>query len=96
MGVKICPLHKEEMIYGYRVQYSHWYGMYLNPRDYFEASKHSFPCANIIKWGSCCRPSNITHRKKYCVSCRKNFKDWWEENGDAEKFPKLSELLEEF
>ena len=96
MGAKFCPKHKERMVYGKCIQYSHYYITTVDKRKFSYAMRKVFPYANIIKWGSCARPSDVyVEDKKHCPLCREAFKEWWETNGDKENFPKLNELLDE-
>ena len=84
------------MITGYCIQYNHWHASSLDQKAYFKAQKESFPCANIIKWGSSARKSNIVIKKQFCSTCRKEMKKWWEEYGDMENFPKIIEVLKNY
>ena len=91
-----CPLHKEDLLKGKKIKYSHWFVSYFDGKSFFEAQKELFPRANAIKVVSSSRPEKEYISGYFCKSCRKNMYNWFQENvTEDEYFKELQTLLKE-
>jgi hypothetical protein len=91
---RICPLHKEDLINGIKIKYSHWFASLINVKSFFDDQKESFPRANVIKVVSCSKPEKGFTSGFYCKNCRVTMYQWWQKNVDEnEDFEELIKLL---